>query len=129
MVSVLTVTIKLYAVASTQRVECISKYEIIMSFGNTTKYLSRSFQHCTALRCLLLGCVDAVTNIKKPCKIELLTPHAFSSAQNENDALYQRLISSIETLNCTLHVSVMLGDTPAFKRYIDEHNPANRVES
>jgi len=116
-------------VASSQRVESISKYEIIMAFGNATKYLSRSFQHCTELRCLLLGCIDAVTHIKKPCNIELLTPHAFSTAQNENDELYQRLIGSIEKLNCTFNVSVMLGDTPVFKRYIDENNPANHVES
>jgi ribonuclease HI len=102
------------------------KYFVLMEYKNHHKYLEKNFTNTTANRCIILGLIDAIMLLKKPCSIILITstPIGLKNLhKSPNKDLLKKLLKLIEDKDCKYESIAVEGKGYELNKYIIKNNP------
>jgi ribonuclease HI len=97
--------INIYSRGSCDASSRIGKYFSQLEYENTLKNLTGELFDTTANRCIIQGCIEAVTLIKEPCDVEIFTStkigvEKFAKGKGVNKDLIAELIGLLKAKKC-----------------------------
>ncbi|GIC77210.1 hypothetical protein FMO003_26100 [Moritella sp. F3] len=114
--------VKIYGLVTENKVNKISRYDVLIESEFKTQRITQSFQHTSSNRTLLRGFIAAVDTLTTPCTVKLVsvTSLNFDSKDKSVDGnLIKLLIEKLEQKNCSWKEVIRWGKTKAMQNHIE----------
>ncbi len=96
-------------------------YQVVLFYKGKTKKIQKNYIDSTSTNiCILYGIMEAVSYIKIPIDILILTstPLGFNSTKSRNYQLCTQIIDALKEKNCNIFISVCRGKTEELNRFV-----------